>query len=182
MFAPLSRGDAAVRGLIAAALGTVLMVWPGITIGTVVVLFAVYALVDAGVNIVRAFRHGVSGGDRALLLIRAGIEVIAAGIALVYPGVTASIMTVIVGIYAITIGGLELAVVGRLREAGARGMGWQITAGVLGVMTGIALVVWPGIGAVTLAVVFGIYLTAFGAVLLLSAAAGPRAIPAGVRG
>jgi len=177
MFAPLSRGDAAVRGLIAAALGTVLMVWPGITIGTIVVLFAVYALVDAGVNVVRAFRHGVSGGDRALLLIRATIEVIAAGIAIAYPGVTASIMTVIVGIYAITIGGLELAVVGRLSQAGAKGMGWEITGGLLSVMTGIALVIWPSIGAVTLAIVFGAYLVALGLVLLISAAVTPRGMP-----
>jgi len=177
MFAPLSRGDAAVRGLIAAALGTVLMVWPGITIGTVVVLFAIYALVDAGVNAVRAFRHGVSGGDRALLLIRAVIEVVAAGVAIAYPGVTASIMTVIVGIYAITIGGLELAVVGRLSQAGAKGMGWEIAGGLLSVMTGIALVVWPGIGAVTLAIVFGAYLAVLGVVLLLSAAVTPRGMP-----
>jgi len=177
MFAPLSRGDAAVRGLIAAALGTVLMVWPGITIGTVVVLFAIYALVDAGVNTVRACRHGVSGGDRALLLIRAVIEVVAAGVAIAYPGVTASIMTVIVGIYAITIGGLELAVVGRLSQAGAKGMGWEIAGGLLSVMTGIALVVWPGIGAVTLAIVFGAYLAVLGVVLLLSAAVTPRGMP-----
>jgi uncharacterized membrane protein HdeD (DUF308 family) len=177
-----SRGHVAARGLLAAALGLTFIVWPGITIGTVVALFAIYAFVDAATVTARALRHGVPGGDRALLLIRAVIEVIAAGVALAYPGVTASIMTAIVGIYAITIGGLELAVVGRLHQAGARGLGWQITAGVLGVMTGIALVVWPGIGAVTLAVLFGIYLTAFGTVLLLSAAAAPRAIPAGVRG
>jgi len=173
MFAPLSRGDAAVRGLIAAALGTVLMVWPGITVGTVVVLFAAYALVDAGVNIVRAFRHGVSGGDRALLLIRAVIEVVAAGVAIAYPGVTASIMTVIVGIYAITIGGLELAVVGRLSQAGAKGMGWEIAGGLLSIIAGVALVVWPGIGAVTLAIVFGLYLAISGLMLLIAAAKTP---------
>jgi uncharacterized membrane protein HdeD (DUF308 family) len=175
------RGHQALRGLLAAALGATLVVWPGITIGTVVVLFAIYALVDAATVTARAFRCGVSGGDRALLLIRAVIEVIAAGVALGYPDVTASILTVILGIYAITIGGLELAVVGRLSQLGAKGMRWDITQGVLGVMTGVALVVWPSIGAVTLAVVFGIYLAIYGVVLLVSAAAAPRRVTAEVR-
>jgi uncharacterized membrane protein HdeD (DUF308 family) len=176
-----SRGQEAVRGLLAAALGATLVVWPGITIGTVVVLFAIYALADAATVTARAFRHGVSGGDRALLLVRAVIEVIAAGVAIGYPGVTASIMTVILGLYAITIGGLELAVVGRLSQLGAKGVGWEIARGVLGVMTGVALVVWPSVGAVTLAIVFGLYLAISGVVLLVSVAVGPRQVAAEVR-
>jgi uncharacterized membrane protein HdeD (DUF308 family) len=176
-----SRGHLALRGLLAAALGATLVVWPGITIGTVAVLFALYALVDAATVTARAFRHGVSGGDRTLLLIRAVIEVIAAGVAIGYPGVTASIMTVILGLYAIAIGGLELAAVGRLSQLSGKRMGWEITQGVLGVLTGVALVVWPSIGAVTLAIVFGLYLAIHGVVLLVSAAVGPRAVTAEVR-
>ena len=56
-------------------------------------------------------------------------------------------MTVVIGIYLITVSGVELAAVGRLRQAGLSGLGWELTGGVLGVMTGVALVVWPGIGA-----------------------------------
>ena len=176
-----SRGHLALRGLLAAALGATLVVWPGITIGTVAALFAIYAFVDAAVATSRAFRHGVSGGDRAVLLIRAVVEIIAAGVAIAYPGVTASIMTVILGLYAITLGGLELAVVGRVSQLGAKGMSSEITQGVLGVLAGIALIVWPSIGAVTLAIVFGLYLAITGVVLLVSAAVGPRAVTAEVR-
>jgi uncharacterized membrane protein HdeD (DUF308 family) len=174
LLSPVSRGHAAFRGFVAAALGIALIAWPAITIGTVVVLFAAYALVDAGTVAVRAFGHGVSGGDRALLLLRSGIEVVAAIVAVAYPGVTASIMTVILGIYAITVNGLDLAVIGKLSRLGAKGLGWEIATGVLGVMTGVALVVWPGIGAVTLAIVFGAYLTFAGGAMLISAAVTPR--------
>ena len=45
------------------------------------------------------------------------------------------------------------------------------------IAAGVALVVWPGIGAVTLALVFGAYLTVAGAVLLVSAAVAPRHRP-----
>ena len=123
-----SRGHAAVRGLIAAAV--VLIAWPGITIGTVVVLCAIYAVADA--------------------------------------------VAVAIGIHAITVGGLELTGVGLLAKADVSGYGRQLAGGLLTVMTGVALVVWPGIGAVTLALVFGAYLTVAGVVLLVSAAVAPR--------
>jgi uncharacterized membrane protein HdeD (DUF308 family) len=171
---PLSRGQAAVRGILAAALGTAFMVWPAITIGTFVVLFAVFVFGNAFVSLVQMFRSGESAGDRALLGIRALVEIGAGVAALAYPGVTAAIMTVIAGIYAITVGGLELAAIGRLSQAGIKTSGWMIAAGVLTIMTGVALVVWPGIGAVTLALVFGIYLAVSGLVLLVSAAVTPR--------
>jgi uncharacterized membrane protein HdeD (DUF308 family) len=174
-----SRGQMAVRGLLAAALGIVLMAWPGITIGTVVALFAIYTIVDAVTVGARAFTHGLSGGDRALLGLRAVIELIAAGIAIGYPDVTAAVMTVIVGLYTIAVGGLELAVAGRLKQIGVKGAGWDIFGGVLAVLTGVALVVWPGIGAVTLAIVFGAYLTVFGAMALVRATVGPRPVPVG---
>lgn len=170
----LSRGHAALRGLVATGLGLTFAVWPGITIGTVIALFAIYALFDAGISLYRAFEHGLSGGDRALLGLRAAIELIAAGVAIFYPGATAAVMTVVIGIYAITLGGTELAVVGRLSKFNGKGWAWEIAGGVLAIMTGVTLVVWPGIGAVTLAIVFGLYLAISGVMLLVASAMTPR--------
>src|SRR6201991_1244513 len=133
----LSPGHAAPRGLLAPRLGVAVAVWPGITIGTVTTLFAIYVLFDAGLNLVKAFSHGVSGGDRVLFGLRAVIEVIAAGVAVFYPGATAAVMTVVIGIYAITLGGLDLAIVGRISKFSGKGHGWEIAAGVLAIMTGV---------------------------------------------
>jgi uncharacterized membrane protein HdeD (DUF308 family) len=41
-------------------------------------------------------------------------------------------------------------------------------------MAGVLLIIWPGIGVVTLAIVFGVYLAAYGAVLLVSAVMAPK--------
>jgi uncharacterized membrane protein HdeD (DUF308 family) len=171
---PLSRGRAAVRGLLAVALGGVLMAWPGITIGTVVALFAIFVFADAIVSAVGAFRSGEPTGDRVLLAVRAVIEVAAGIAAIAYPDITAGAMTVIAGIYAITVGGLEMAVAGRLSRIGAGGTGWMIAGGLLTLVAGIALVIWPGIGAVTLALLFGAYLVVAGVVLVASAVVTPR--------
>src|SRR6185436_21067629 len=79
---PLSRGHWAVRGLLAVALGGALLVWPSIPIGTVVVLFAFYAFADAIASVTRVFRSGAGGGERAMRLVRAAIEVSAGVVAI----------------------------------------------------------------------------------------------------
>lgn len=43
------------RGLLAIAVGIVSVVWPGITVGAFVILFAVYAILAAGTDVARAF-------------------------------------------------------------------------------------------------------------------------------
>ena len=53
--------------------------------------------------------------------------------------------------------------------------GWLGVAGLLTVATGVALIAAPGIGAVSLALIFGIYLLAYGITLLVSAAQAARA-------
>src|SRR5689334_10946182 len=110
----LTRGHAAARGVLAGIAGIALMAWPAITIGTVAVLFALYLFADACVSVAGIFRSAESGGERALLGLRALVEAGAGVAALVYPGMTAAIMTVIAGIYLITACGLQLAVVGRV--------------------------------------------------------------------
>jgi uncharacterized membrane protein HdeD (DUF308 family) len=83
-------------------------------------------------------------------------------------------MTVVVGVFTIALGVNELAgsvVSSRLR---GKGTGWLVLSGTLSIMTGVALVVWPGIGAVTLAFLFGLYLAIAGGALLVSAAVAPR--------
>ena len=174
---PISRGHAALRGLAAAAVGATLMAWPGITIGTVAVLFAIACFVDAVSVGERAVRSGLSGGDRAMLGIRAVVEAIAGVVAIAYPGATTAVMTVIVGLTLVTVGGVQLAAVGRLARLGARSFGWSLASGLLTVIAGIALMVWPGIGAVTLAVLFGAYLVVSGAAVLIVAIAAPSHEP-----
>src|SRR5580700_4672572 len=44
----VSRSELAWRGALAVVLGLIAVVWPGITLGAFVILFAVYALIAAG--------------------------------------------------------------------------------------------------------------------------------------
>lgn len=167
----LSRGHAALRGLLAVALGAACVIWPGITIGVMVALFAVYCFADAILAVVHVFGSGEAAGRRVLMALLAVIDVAAGVVAISYPGITAGALVVIVGIWAIFGGFFEMTAAWSLAGSGG---GWLAFGGILSVVTGVVLVAWPGIGAYSLALVFGIYLLAFGVTMIVSAITAPE--------
>jgi uncharacterized membrane protein HdeD (DUF308 family) len=171
---PISRGHAALRGSIALALGVVFLVWPNITIGTAVVLFAVFCFMDAIAALARLFSAGDSAGDRVLQILRAAVDVAAAIVAIAYPGPTALVLTIIIGVYLIVGGILELSGSGMLARFAVGGTGWLVVGGLMTIVAGVLIVVWPDLGVVTLAIVFGAYLAAYGVAWLIAAAMAPK--------
>ena len=94
-------------GVLAIIVGIIAIAWPGVTILALVILFAVYAFVDAGLQVARAFSGGSAGPVFGHLLL--GLIDIAAGvIALVWPGPTALVLVLIVGIWAFIGGFAEI--------------------------------------------------------------------------
>ncbi|RZU01866.1 uncharacterized membrane protein HdeD (DUF308 family) [Kribbella rubisoli] len=148
------------RGLLAIAIGVVSVVWPHITVGAFVILFAVYAFIAAGMDAVRAFTSGGAGGVVGNLLL--SLLSLAAGvIALVWPGPTATVLTLIVGWWALFTGLVEIAMVFTSgRRAGERA--WLILSGLISIVFGVALFIRPDLGALSLATVFGLYSIFFG--------------------
>ena len=147
-------------GVLAIIVGIIAIAWPGVTILALVILFAVYAFIDAGLQTVRAFSSGSAGPVFGHLLL--GLIDIAAGvIALVWPGPTALVLVLIVGIWAF-IGGFAEIFAGFSggETAGTRAM--FILAGLVSVAFGVVLFARPGIGAVTLALLFGLFSLIYG--------------------
>ena len=50
-----------VRGVLALIVGIIALAWPNVTILALVILFAVYAFIDAGIEAMRAFSSGKAG-------------------------------------------------------------------------------------------------------------------------
>ncbi len=167
----ISRGHAALRGSLAVALGIACVIWPGITIGVLVALFAIYCFADAIAEVVNLFRSDDTAGQRVLMVVMAVIDLAAGVVAILVPGITAAVLVIVIGIWAVFGGFMEMAAAWQWSE---RGSGWLAVGGVLSVAVGILLIVWPGIGAVSLALVLGIYLIAYGATLLASAVMTPK--------
>jgi len=74
-------------GILAVIVGIIAIAWPGVTILALVILFAVYAFMDAGLQAARAFNSGAAGPVVGHLLL--GLIDLAAGvIALAWPAPT----------------------------------------------------------------------------------------------
>jgi uncharacterized membrane protein HdeD (DUF308 family) len=165
-----------VRGVLALIVGIVAVAWPGVTVYALVVLFAVYAFMDAVVQAVRAFSGLRARAANARILI-ALVDVAAGVVAIAYPNITAVALVVIVAIWAIAFGVLELfAAFGAGETAGTRA--WFVVAGLVSIAFGFVLVGRPDLGAVSLAVIYGIFSLAFGITEIVLGVQARRAVAA----
>jgi uncharacterized membrane protein HdeD (DUF308 family) len=152
------------RGVLALIVGIIALAWPAVTILALVILFAVYAFTDAGLEGMRAFSSGKAGPVAGHLLL-ALIDLAAGVVALVWPSPTALVLTLVVGIWAIFGGFLEIfAGFGSGETAGTRAL--FILTGLIWVAFGAVILGRPDIGAVTLALVFGFFNVFSGATLI----------------
>ena len=148
------------RGLLAVAVGIVALAWPGITILALVILFAIYAFIAAGMEAVKAFSSERAGPVMGHLLL--GLVDVAAGvIALAWPGPTALVLVLLVGAWAMVAGLVEIYAGFEVGEsAGTRAL--FFVSGLISIAFGIVLFARPGVGAVTLALLFGLFNLVYG--------------------
>jgi uncharacterized membrane protein HdeD (DUF308 family) len=155
-----------VRGLAGVIFGILAFVWPGITLAVLVLLFGAYALVDGVLALVSAVR---SGGDQLWALLLEGVVGIAAGVAaLALPGLTAMVLLLIIAVWAILKGVLEVISAVRLRKVIANEWSW-IVGGLLSVIFGLVLLAAPGTGALALVWLIGVYAILYGITLIVLA-------------
>jgi uncharacterized membrane protein HdeD (DUF308 family) len=148
------------RGILAVIVGIIAVAWPSVTILALVILFAVYAFMDGVLELQRAFHQRTAGPVFGHVLL--GLLDFAAGIvAVVWPGPTALVLVIVVAVWAFFGGLLELLAAFRSGEtAGMRAM--FALGGLVSIAFGVVLAARPDVGAVTLALLFGLYSLIFG--------------------
>ena len=147
-------------GILAVIVGIFAIAWPGVTILALVILFAVYAFMDAGLQSVRAFSSRAAGPVLGHLLL-ALIDLAAGVFALAWPAPTAFVLVIVVAAWALAGGVAEFFAGFQAGEdAGTRTL--FITSGLVSVAFGVLLFARPGVGAVTLALLFGLYSMIYG--------------------
>lgn len=155
----------ALRGVAALLFGLLTLFNPAVTLAALVLLFGAYALVDGVFTIVSALanRHGES---HWVALLVGGVLSVALGVlTFLMPGVTAVVLLYCVAAWAIVTGGAQIAAAIRLRKV-ITGEWLLALAGVLSVAFGLVLVVFPGAGALAVALWIGAYAIVLGIVLI----------------
>ena len=147
-------------GILAVIVGIIAIAWPGVTVYALVLLFAVYAFLDAGLQAARAFSARTAGPVFGHLLL--GLISLAAGVvAVVWPAPTALVLVLVIGAWAVIGGLVELVTgFGHGEAAGTRAM--FILTGLVSVAFGVLLFARPNVGAVTLAPLFGLFSLIYG--------------------
>jgi uncharacterized membrane protein HdeD (DUF308 family) len=151
------------RGFLTIAFGIVALTWPNLTLRVLIILFGVYAILQGILATGAAFRRWRERSWWLVLL--EGVAGIAVGlVAFIWPTLTAIILLVLIALWAIATGIIEIAAAVQLRKELAGE--WRLAlAGAISIFTGILFLSDPGAGAVALVWLIGIYAVLFGALL-----------------
>ena len=149
------------RGLLSIVFGVLAFIWPAITLFALVVLYGAFALADGVVALIGAF----TGRLKPLptwWLVLVGLAGIGAGIVtLLWPGITAIVLVMFIGAWALVHGIFEIVGAIQLRKE-IDNEWWLILGGVLSVVFGLLVLLAPGPGALGLIWAIGAYSIAFG--------------------
>jgi uncharacterized membrane protein HdeD (DUF308 family) len=151
------------RAVFAVALGLVMLIVPGVTLLLVAWAFGIYALVDGAAQVVDAIRRRHRPRWWFALLLGL-IGVVAGVMALIWPYITAVVLALLVGCWAVVTGVIEIVSAMRQRRERRR-TAWLVVAGLLSVVAGVLILIWPVHGAVAVAMLLGVFATAYGVVL-----------------
>lgn len=152
----------ALRGILAILFGIVALVYPGVTLVSLVLVFGAYVFLDGVFAIVSAFGHN---GREAVWYVLEGILGIAVGIAtFFYPGITAQALVYLIGLWAILTGIFEVVAGFELPLS----KDWLLVlAGAASILFGVLVFFNPGSGALAIVWLIGIYALVFGVTMLV---------------
>jgi uncharacterized membrane protein HdeD (DUF308 family) len=162
------------NGLLSIALGVVILLWPGISLDALVIVFGAYALASGVVSFFYAFTSG-AGGERGWLIV-SGLLGIAVGIiVLVWPSISALALLYVIGAYAIVLG--IIAVFGAFYlpiDGGDTAL--MILSGLVSVLFGIVIFAKPGDGALVTLALIAAFALVTGITELVAAIGGKRLV------
>ncbi len=157
------------RGVLAIVFGVLAVIWPDITLLALVTLYGAYALVDGGFGIAAAIFGGDATRGNRLWLVLGGILGITAGVAtFVWPAITALTLLYLIAAWAIVTGAFGILAAVQLRKT-MRGEWAMIGSGILSILFGVLLIIWPASGALAVTWLIGVYALLFGVLLCVLA-------------
>jgi len=155
----------ALRGAIALLLGIAAILLPIATLAGLVLLLAVYFIADGIFSLIAGFRTSRHDERRWPLLLEGILDLIAGVIAFLWPVITILVLVALLSVWSIVTGAVMLY--GAIR--GDHGhVRWLLGInGVLSILLGIAIVIYPAAGVLTIAWLVGIYALLFGIGMLV---------------
>ena len=150
----------AIRGVAAILFGIGAFLWPSLTLAVLILMVGAYALVDGVFALIAGIRT-----RRWLMVLQGSAGIILGALTFAWPGVTTLVLLYFIAAWSISTGVFEIAMAVQLRKVIDNE--WMlIFSGLLSVIFGIVLVVYPGSGALSLVWLIGVYALLFGVMTL----------------
>lgn len=155
-----------IRGIIAVLFGLAAIIWPGLTIATLVIVFGAYVVVDGIFAIIDGFSTR-SDNSHWWVEILIGLAGIVVGIwAMAFPDLTAVGMMYFIAAWWLVTGVLQIIYAIRVRRE-ITNEWFLVLTGALSAVLGVVFMLFPGSGALSLIWVIGIYAIIFGIMLIV---------------
>jgi uncharacterized membrane protein HdeD (DUF308 family) len=155
----------AVRGVVAIIFGILALIWTRSFALALVILFGIYAIIDGIALLVADARHQTAGRNRGWMLFEGLVSILAGIVAFTRPGILALTVLFVIAVWAILTGVAEIVPAVELR--GVLKNDWLLAIdGVLSVLLGVLLFIFPGAGLLTLVWLIGIYAIIFGVLMV----------------
>ncbi len=158
----------ALRGIAAIVFGILTFISPPSTLLALVILFGAYAIVDGVLSLILAIRRPIEGRHWGSLLIEGIAGIVSGVLTFIWPGLSALVLLYLIAAWAVITGVAEIAAAIRLRKQ-VQGEWLMGLIGVLSIVFGVLLFVFPGAGALAVTLWIGAYAVAFGILLLVLA-------------
>lgn len=158
----------ALRGAFGILFGALALMWPQLTLLTLVALFAAYALLNGITAIAGTIRNRKKDDDWWVLLLLGIVSAGAGMVALVNPAVTALVLVLLIGANALVTGVLDVVAAVRLRKA-IEGEWMLALSGLASIAFGAIVFFAPEAGALATVWLISLYAFVTGALLLLVA-------------
>ena len=132
------------NGLFSVVVGVLILVWPGISLYALTILFGAYTFATGAVGLIAAARG--SGSERGWLVLRSLLGIGVGVAVLVWPNISALALLYVIGAYAIVLG--AIAIMGAFSLPLDTTDSWLLgLSGVVAILFGIAMFAEPGAGA-----------------------------------
>lgn len=148
------------RGVVAILFGLVCLFYPPVAILGLATLFGFWLIVDGIAGLTGAW--GARAHRSWWISLLEGLAGLVAGIlAILWPVITALVLTLLVGAWAIVTGAMEVWMAIRLREH-IRGEIFMIIAGLISIAFGLYVIIFPGAGILSVLWLIAVFAIFFG--------------------
>jgi uncharacterized membrane protein HdeD (DUF308 family) len=170
------RWAVGINGVLAIAVGVMILVWPGISVYALTIVFGAYALASGVVGLGLAFSSQAKQ-ERGWLIFSSLLGIAVGVMVLVWPSISALALLYVIGAYAVGLGILAVGGAFALPISGGD-TALMILSGLVSILFGIVIFAKPGTGVLVTLALIAAFLLITGVTQVVVAIGGERLVDA----